>query len=109
MEQLDTFLARQPPFDGIEIGELRVLARDAAQQTYDRGAAVLVEDGPPAAGLWVILSGSMDLVHEGEVIQVLEPGESFGHPSLLTGLAPAFTVRAREPSVCAFLERATAL
>jgi hypothetical protein len=29
------------------------------------------------------------------VIQVLEPGECFGHPSLLTGLAPAFTVRTR--------------
>ena len=43
----------------------------------------------------------MDIVHDGEPIQVLEPGECFGHPSLLTGMAPAFTVRAREPSVCA--------
>jgi CBS domain-containing protein len=42
----------------------------------------------------------MDLVHQGEVIQVLEPGECFGHPSLLTGMSPAFTVRAREPSSC---------
>ena len=32
---------------------------------------------------------------------MLEPGECFGHPSLLTGMAPAFTVRAREPSTCA--------
>ena len=52
-------------------------------------------------GLWVILTGSMDIVHDGEPIQVLEPGECFGHPSLLTGMAPAFTVRAREPSSCA--------
>ena len=36
-------------------------------------------------------------------VQVLEPGECFGHPSLLTGMAPAFTIRAREPSVCALL------
>ena len=49
---------------------------------------MLVEDGSPAAGLWVILTGSMELVHEGEPIQVLEPGECFGHPSLLTGMAP---------------------
>jgi CBS domain-containing protein len=47
----------------------------------------------------------MELVHEGEVIQVLEPGECFGHPSLLTGMSPAFTVRAREPSDCALFER----
>jgi CBS domain-containing protein len=48
--------------------------------------------------LGVVVSGSMDVVHSGEVIQVLEPGECFGHPSLLTGMAPAFSVRAREPS-----------
>jgi CBS domain-containing protein len=68
----------------------------------------LVEDGVPAQHLWVIVTGSIDLVHEGEVIQVLEPGECFGHPSLLTGMAPAFTVRAREQSLCALLPAAQA-
>ena len=103
MEHLDTFLAKQPPFDGIEPEELSSLLAGAAEQRYEAGQAVLVEDGPPTAGLWVILTGSMDIVHEGEVIQVLEPGECFGHPSLLTGMAPAFTVRAREPSTCILL------
>jgi CBS domain-containing protein len=103
MEHLDTFLAKQPPFNGIEPQELRTIAENAAEQRYEAGQPVLVEDGPPAPGLWVILTGSMDLVHDGEVIEVLEPGECFGHPSLLTGMAPAFTVRAREPSTCAVL------
>ena len=40
----------------------------------------------------------MELVHADTVVDVLEPGQCFGHPSLLTGLAPAFTVRAREAS-----------
>jgi CBS domain-containing protein len=101
MEHLDTFLARHPPFDGIDPEELRSLAASATEQRYEPGERVLIEDGPPAAGLWVILTGSMDLVHQGEAIQVLEPGECFGHPSLLTGLAPAFSVRAREASSCA--------
>ncbi len=104
MEHLDTFLARQPPFNGIDPVALQELAANAQERTYQSGEAALVEDGLPAPGLWVIVSGSMDLVHEGEVIQVLEPGECFGHPSLLTGLAPAFTVRAREPSSCALLD-----
>ncbi len=101
MEQLDTFLARHSPFDGLDPGELRELAAGAQEHAYDTGEAVLVEDGLPTPGLWVILTGSMDIVHDGEPIQVLEPGECFGHPSLLTGMAPAFTVRAREPSTCA--------
>jgi CBS domain-containing protein len=103
MEHLDTFLARQPPFDGVDPVELRAIAADAEERSYERGDAVLVEDGMPATGLWIVLTGSMDLLHEGEVIQVLEPGECFGHPSLLTGMAPAFSVRAREVSTCAML------
>ena len=106
MEHLDTFLAKQPPFDGIDPAQVRELAAGAMERHYHPGEHVLIEDGPPATGLWVVLSGSMDIVHEGEVIQVLEPGECFGHPSLLTGMAPAFTIRAREPSVCAVLGEA---
>ncbi len=103
MEHLDTFLACHPPFDGLQPEQLREIAAAAQTRTYAPGEAVLVEDGLPTPGLWVILAGSMDLVHEGEVVEVLEPGECFGHPSLLTGLAPAFSVRARELSKCALL------
>jgi CBS domain-containing protein len=51
----------------------------------------------------------MELVHADTVVDVLEPGECFGHPSLLTELAPAFTVRAREPSTCVVLPREAAM
>jgi CBS domain-containing protein len=105
MEHLDTFLARHPPFDGIDADELRDLASEAAEHRFNAGDVVLVEDGVPTSGLWVVVTGSMELVHDGEVIQVLEPGECFGHPSLLTGMSPAFTVRAHEPSACALFER----
>ena len=101
MDDLDTFLSSYPPFDGLDPELLSKLSSEATEHRFRTGEDVLVEDGVPAAGLWVIVTGSMGLVHEGEVIQVLEPGECFGHPSLLTGMAPAFTVRAREPSTCA--------
>jgi CBS domain-containing protein len=100
MENFYTLLARHPPFDGIDEEEVRAALQGAREHAFDTGDTALVEDGVPALGLWVILDGSMDIVHEGEVIQVLEPGECFGHPSLLTGMAPAFTIRAREPSRC---------
>jgi CBS domain-containing protein len=51
----------------------------------------------------------MNLEHEGQVVDVLEPGECFGHPSLLSGMAPAFTVRAREDSTCVAIPRDAAL
>jgi len=103
MEHLDTFLAGHPPFDALTADQRQDVAAAASVETYPAATTVLVEDGVPAPGLWVILTGSMDLVHQGEVVQVLEPGECFGHASLLSGMAPTFTVRAREPSSAARL------
>ena len=81
MEHLDTFLIRYPPFDGLGPDELRELTADAEEHCLrGRARTCSSRTGCPAAGLWVILTGSMDLVHEGEPIQVLEPGECFGHP-----------------------------
>src|SRR5262249_40702585 len=59
--------------------------------------------------LFVVRTGSVELVHEEEVVDILEPGESFGHPSLLTGMAPAFTVRAHEETTCYLIPREAAL
>jgi CBS domain-containing protein len=106
MEQLDTFLSRHAPFDALSADELRELTTGAKELDFKPGETALVEDGLPAAGLWVILAGTMELVHEGEPIQVLMPGECFGHPSMLTGMAPTFTVRAREAARCVLLSAA---
>ncbi|HYB23256.1 MAG TPA: putative nucleotidyltransferase substrate binding domain-containing protein [Solirubrobacteraceae bacterium] len=103
MEHLDTFLSAQPPFDALRPSEIADLLADAKEVTFEEGEPALVEDGVPARGLYVVRSGSMELLHEGEPVVVLEPGECFGHPSLLSGMAPAFTVRAREPSQCVFV------
>src|SRR5438105_2577386 len=103
MEHLDTFLRRHPPFDALDPWMVSGIAAGAERRTFQPGEVALVEDGLPSEGLWVVVSGSMGIEHEGETIQVLEPGECFGHPSLMTGMAPAFTIRAREESLCVLL------
>jgi len=76
---------------------------------YARGDTALVEGTLEADAMYVVATGAMELVHADTVVDVLEPGESFGHPSLLTELAPAFTVRAREAATCVLLPRAAAM
>ena len=88
---------------------LSEVAGAGAVRPYGEDEAALVEDGAPAEALYVLLTGAMELVHADQVVDVLEPGQCFGHPSLLTVLAPAFTVRAREPSTCLLLPRAVAM
>jgi CBS domain-containing protein len=103
------FLGHQPPFDGLDEHELEAIAGAALECEFAAGRTALVEDGEPTQALFVIATGSMDLEHDGHVVDVLEPGECFGHPSLLSGMAPAFTVRAREPSRCYAIPREPAL
>ena len=85
-------------------------AAEAAELvTLPEGTAALVEDGEPAQGMYVVHTGAMNLVHEDQVVDTLEPGECFGHPSLLSGLAPAFSVIAHEDSTALFIPREPAL
>ena len=109
MEEIAAFLARFPPFDQIVRDNLLRIAASVTTRSYPAGTDILVEDGPPAEELFVIRSGSTELRHQDEVVDILEPGESFGHPSLLTGMAAAFTVRAHEDTTCYLIGREPAL
>src|SRR6476646_2690638 len=103
------FRGRFAPFEGLEPAEREAIAAAAAEREYDGGEAILLEDGTPSEHLFVVRDGSVELVHQAEVVDVLGPGESFGHPSLLSGLAPAFTVRARERTACILIPREAAV
>jgi CBS domain-containing protein len=109
VDEIASFLRQHPPFSSLDEPTLARVAATAETHALAAETVVLVEDGPPATGFWVVWKGSIALVHEGEVIDILEPGEGFGHPSLLSGLAPSFTVRAHEDSVCLLIPRAEAL
>jgi CBS domain-containing protein len=65
--------------------------------------------GEPTRYLFVIRTGAMELLHGTEMVEVLEPGQCFGHPSLVSGLAPSFSVRAREDSTCLLIPGEVAL
>jgi CBS domain-containing protein len=109
MDDPARFLARCPPFDGLAADDLARIAAQADERHVPVGARVLVEDGPPGTALFVIRSGAMEL-HRGEqVVDVIGPGEVFGHPTLVTGRAPAFTVRCREEAVLYAIPREAAL
>src|SRR5215470_9406885 len=109
VEEIADFLAQSPPFDALSRDELLEVAGAVAARTYPAGTDIMVEDGPPAAELFVIRSGSVELRHQDEIVDILEPGESFGHPSLLTGMASAFTIRAHEDTSCYTINRELAL
>src|SRR6185312_8017219 len=109
VEEIADFLVDFPPFDQLARDDLLRIAAAVTIRSYPAGTDILVEDGPPATEFFVIRKGSVELRHQDAVVDILEPGESFGHPSLLTGMASAFTVRAHEDSTCSTINRELAL
>ncbi len=90
------FLARLQPFTGLSHETLEHVAAMMSEQSVPAGASLLVEGGEPGTQLYVVSDGTLELVQNGLVVDILARGDVFGHPTLLTGEAPQFTVRVRE-------------
>jgi CBS domain-containing protein len=100
LEEVTRFLERHPPFSALTEEALTRLAASAEIEYFPAGTEILTRDGPPSEHLFVVRRGAVELVGDDGVVDVLEEGESFGHPSLLSGMPPAFTVRACEDTLC---------
>jgi CBS domain-containing protein len=89
------FLARIEPFTGLDPTELERVAGSVEERLVLTGAVVLVESGRPGTHLYLVHEGTLELLHKQALVAILTSGEIFGHLTLLTGLAPEFTARAR--------------
>jgi len=103
------FLSRVPPFRGLPQDDLREFAAEVRERAVPAGQAVLVEGGPPGQELYVVRLGTLELLHKDAYVAVATAGDVIGHPTLLTGLAPEFTVRAREDALLYCLPRDVAI
>jgi CBS domain-containing protein len=100
LAEITAFLERHPPFSTLNDDALAALAGTAEIEYFPGGAEILAQQGLPSTYLYVVRRGAVELLDDGQVVDVLDEGEPFGHPSLLSGLSPAFTARAREDTLC---------
>lgn len=99
MEPL-AFLRAHPPFDTLEAAGLRAVGESLEVVYLPRGTSVLHKDGTPSTHLFVIRKGSVSLMRDGQVVQLLEEGDCFGFPSLIARAAPTADVVAAEDTLC---------
>jgi CBS domain-containing protein len=100
LSEIVRFLAQRAPFDVLAVEELTEVAAEAAIEFHLRGAVILSEDGGPVTFLRVIHSGGVDIAHEGRLLDLLGPGDTFGDAAMLSGLPPGFEARAAEDTLC---------
>jgi len=94
------FLGRFAPFDALAPEALAAVAGSVEIEFHPVGDVVFAQGAAPAAHVWVVRSGAIELVDRDRVLDELGPGEMFGHPSMLSGLPTGFEARARADTLC---------
>ena len=100
MEDIAGFLGSHPPFDAVDADELARIAAVTETEVTPRGEAIFAQGAGPVESVWVVRSGSVEVIHDGRVLDLLGPGELFGHASMISGLPTGFEARAAEDTVC---------
>jgi CBS domain-containing protein len=100
LSEVVRFLAPRPPFDTLAPEELAEVAARATIEFHLAGSVIFTEDGGPVNFLRVIHSGAVDVTHEGRLLDLLGPGDTFGHAPMLSGLPPGFEARAAQDTLC---------
>ncbi|MHB1569624.1 MAG: CBS domain-containing protein, partial [Solirubrobacteraceae bacterium] len=98
--EIARFLAQRPPFNALAADELAEVATQAAIEFHASGEVILSEDSGPVTFLRVIHSGGVDIAHDGRLLDMLGPGDAFGHAAMLSGLPPGVEARAAEDTLC---------
>jgi CBS domain-containing protein len=100
VEDIAGFLGSYPPFDAVDGDELTRIAAVTETEVSPRGKAIFPQGAGPVEHVWVVRSGSVEVVYDGRVLDLLGPGELFGHASMISGLPTGFEARAAEDTVC---------
>jgi CBS domain-containing protein len=100
MEDVAAFLGSHPPFDAVDPGELARIAAVTGTEAAARGTAIFAQGAAPVEAVWMVRSGSVEVVHDGRVLDLLGPGELFGQASMISGLPTGFEARAARDAVC---------
>jgi len=102
------FLRAHPPFDALEVDDVERVAASAEVEFFLAGSTIFSQSTQPVEHLRVLRTGAVEIVLDDRVLDMLGPGELFGHASMLSGLPPGFTARAAEDTLCYRIPEAVA-
>jgi CRP-like cAMP-binding protein len=97
-EKID-MLGSMPLFQGVDAEDLGGIADRTVEVDY-AGGGVIVREGEIGTGFFVIVSGSVRVVRDGETVITLGRGEFFGELSVLDRRPRIAQVVAAEPTTC---------
>ena len=100
MQEFADFLAKQPPFNALTTENIERLAANIDVEYFSRDTVIVTAGSPPLDHLYIVRTGSVEVLDRGNIVDLLGPGDAFGHISVLTKLSPQYSARAAEDSLC---------
>jgi CBS domain-containing protein len=94
------FLLDHPPFDALGADRVQGVADAVELEQHPSGTTIISQGADPVQHLRVVRSGTIEIVYDGTVLDLLGEGELFGHASMLSGLPTGFEARAAEDVTC---------
>jgi CRP-like cAMP-binding protein len=91
-----TRLSELPLFEGLEENDVKAVSKAAQEVSVSEGAE-LVREGDYSYDLTIIDEGQAEVVHDGQVVATLGPGDVFGEAGVLGKAQRNATVRASTP------------
>ena len=96
ISDLLTFVKSQHPFNHLVDEELQLIEQSLETMVVPAGTHILTQDGPPSQYLYMIREGAVRFTRDEQIIQILEEGELFGFPSMISHSSPTIDVVAEE-------------
>jgi CBS domain-containing protein len=100
VQEFVDFLAKQPPFNALSNQDLEQISAQIDVEYFVAGTVIVEAGEDPLNHLYVVRTGSVEVLDKGNVVDELHPGDAFGHISVLTGLPPQYSVRTSEDTLC---------
>ena len=98
----DEFLARVPIFSSCTPEEVAAVSAVAQESGFQTGQ-IIVTQGTPGQAFYLILTGRVEIIRDGQSLGAFGPGDFFGEMSLLDHAPRSATIRAIEPTTCLML------
>lgn len=85
--------------------DMRLFARNAGVTLNLSPGRVIFAQGEPGDCMYVIQSGTIEMLVGDRVVEVCGPNEAIGYMSMVDGAARASTARAREPAEVSVIDQ----
>lgn len=98
-----SFVRSFPPFDAQDDATIARVVDSMQIEFFSAGSVILPQPGEAPEYAFMVRTGAVELLDGDRLVDLLHPGEVFGHSTVRPSGSPVLTARAHEDTLCYLL------